>query len=96
MIVLMLNHLWQSSLCVGAAGLLALALHRNGANVRVWLWFAASVKFLVPFAALAALSGVLWEGGLPLSMQVAAVAAARHAGLKSPRTAKCRARRWNR
>jgi beta-lactamase regulating signal transducer with metallopeptidase domain len=54
MIALLLNHLWQSSIFVGGAGLLALALHRNGAYVRFWLWFAASVKFLVPFQALAA------------------------------------------
>jgi beta-lactamase regulating signal transducer with metallopeptidase domain len=56
MIALLLNHLWQSSLCVGGAGLIALALSRNGANVRFWLWFAASIKFLVPFAVLTALS----------------------------------------
>jgi beta-lactamase regulating signal transducer with metallopeptidase domain len=55
-IAAVLNHLWQSTLFAGMAGLLALALHRNGAHVRFWLWFAASVKFLVPFAALAALS----------------------------------------
>jgi beta-lactamase regulating signal transducer with metallopeptidase domain len=65
MIVLMFNHLWQSSLCVAGAGLLALALHRNGANVRFWLWFAASVKFLVPFAALTALSAYLLAPMLP-------------------------------
>ncbi|HKU65054.1 MAG TPA: M56 family metallopeptidase [Rhizomicrobium sp.] len=59
MIALLLNHLWQSSLCVGGAGLLTLALRRNGANVRFWLWFAASVKFLVPFALLTALSAYL-------------------------------------
>jgi len=56
MIALLLNHLWQSSLCVGGAGLIALALRRNGANVRFFVWFAASVKFLVPFAALTTLS----------------------------------------
>ena len=55
MIALLLNHLWQSSLCAGGAGLMALALSRNGAGVRFWLWFAASVKFLVPFALLTAL-----------------------------------------
>lgn len=59
MIAAILNHLWQSTLFAGAAGLLVLALHRNGAHVRFWLWFAASVKFLVPFAALAALSAYL-------------------------------------
>ena len=53
---LLLDHLWQSSIFAGGAGLVTLALHRNSAHVRFWLWFAASVKFLVPFAALTALS----------------------------------------
>src|SRR6185312_6193325 len=35
--------------------LVALALRRNGAHLRFWVWFAASLKFLVPFAALTAL-----------------------------------------
>jgi beta-lactamase regulating signal transducer with metallopeptidase domain len=59
MIALLLDHLWQSSLFLGGAGLLTLALRRNGANVRFWLWFAASAKFLVPFAALTAAGSYL-------------------------------------
>lgn len=51
----LLDHLWQSTLFAGFVLLLTLALSNNGARVRFWLWFAASVKFLVPFAALAAL-----------------------------------------
>ena len=51
----LLDHLWQSTLVAALAALLALALHNNSARVRFWLWFAASIKFLVPFAALAAL-----------------------------------------
>jgi len=54
-IALLLNHLWQSSLWVAGASLLALTLHRNGANVRFWVWFSASVKFLLPFAILTTL-----------------------------------------
>ena len=46
------NHLWQSTLFVGVAGLLTLALRRNYARARYWLWLAASVKFLVPFSLL--------------------------------------------
>ena len=46
----LLNHLWQSSLFALAAGLLTLLLKRNPARVRYWLWFAASVKFLLPFS----------------------------------------------
>jgi bla regulator protein blaR1 len=47
-----LNHLWQSTLFAIAAGLLALALRKNRAPERYWLWFAASVKFLIPFSLL--------------------------------------------
>ena len=46
------NHLWQSTLFAGAAGLLCLALGKQRAQVRYGLWLAASVKFLVPFALL--------------------------------------------
>ncbi|SPE30528.1 conserved membrane hypothetical protein [Candidatus Sulfopaludibacter sp. SbA3] len=46
------NHLWQSSLFAGLAGLMALALRKNRASLRHWLWLAASVKFLVPFSLL--------------------------------------------
>ncbi len=49
------DHLWQSTLFAGAAGLLTLALRQNGARARFWLWFAASLKFLLPFTLLAAL-----------------------------------------
>ena len=49
------NHLWQSTLFAGIAGLLALALRKNRAHVRYGLWFAASVKFLFPFSLLVAL-----------------------------------------
>lgn len=56
------NHLWQSTLCVGVAWLLTLALRKNHAGVRFWVWFTASMKFLVPFAALVALgSYVPWK-----------------------------------
>jgi bla regulator protein blaR1 len=44
------NHLWQSTLCVVAVWLLTFALKKNRAAIRYWLWFAASVKFLIPFS----------------------------------------------
>jgi beta-lactamase regulating signal transducer with metallopeptidase domain len=50
-----LDHLWQSTLVVLAAGMLSFALRRQGAQLRYWVWFGASLKFLVPFAALMAL-----------------------------------------
>ena len=55
MTAMLINHLWQSTVFAALAGLAALALRKHGAHVRYWVWFAASVKFLVPFSALAAL-----------------------------------------
>jgi uncharacterized protein (TIGR03435 family) len=46
------NHVWQSTLFALMAGAVAVALRKNQARVRYWIWFAASTKFLVPFAAL--------------------------------------------
>src|SRR5215469_1532661 len=46
------NHLWQSTLFAAVAGLMTLALRKNRAQTRYWLWLAASVKFLVPFSLL--------------------------------------------
>ena len=46
------NHVWQSTLFAAAAGLLTLALRKNRAQTRYWLWLVASVKFLSPFSVL--------------------------------------------
>jgi uncharacterized protein (TIGR03435 family) len=55
------QHLWQSTLFAGAAGLLTLALRKNQARARYWLWLAASAKFLIPFSWLVALgSSIEW------------------------------------
>lgn len=59
MTALVLDHLWQSTLFAAGAGLLTLALRNNGAHIRFWVWFAASVKFLIPFSALTALGSAL-------------------------------------
>ena len=56
-----INHLWQSTWFAVAAGLLAAGLRKNRAQVRYWLWFSASVKFLIPFSLLMSLgSRVEW------------------------------------
>jgi bla regulator protein BlaR1 len=73
----LLNHLWQSTLFAAAAGLLTLALRKNRAPVRYWLWFAVSCKFLIPFSILVTLgSQVEWRkaqtlqpSALPLVME---------------------------
>ena len=51
-------HLWQSTWFLGAAWLLTLVLRRNGAQVRFAVWFAGSVKFLIPFSLLVGLGSL--------------------------------------
>ncbi len=46
------DHLWQSTWFAVAAWLLALLVRHDFARVRYWIWLAASLKFLVPFALL--------------------------------------------
>jgi beta-lactamase regulating signal transducer with metallopeptidase domain len=55
----LLDHLWQSTLFAFPLGVLTLLLRRHAASLRFWLWFAASVKFLVPFSALMATGAAL-------------------------------------
>ena len=43
-------HLWQSTLCLLLAVLLALVFRRASARIRHTIWTFASVKFLVPFS----------------------------------------------
>jgi bla regulator protein BlaR1 len=62
MTALFFNHLWQSTLFAGVIAILTLALRDNRAGLRYGLWLAASLKFLVPFAMLAAAGGLLeWQ-----------------------------------
>ena len=61
------NHLWQSTVFAAAAGVLAVLFRHNRAQVRYWIWLAASVKFLVPCAALIALgSAFAWRVPAPM------------------------------
>ena len=53
------NHLWQSTLFAGIAGLLTLLLKNNRAHARYCLWLAASAKFLVPFSLLMLVGGLV-------------------------------------
>jgi bla regulator protein BlaR1 len=46
------NHLWQSTLFACVIALLMLALRNNRAQIRYWLWLAASLKFVIPFSLL--------------------------------------------
>jgi len=51
------DHLWQSTIFAIAAGVLTLALRKNHARARFWIWWIASLKFLIPFALLVDLGG---------------------------------------
>lgn len=61
-----LNHIWQSTLFAGSVAILCYLLRRESASVRYWLWWAASVKFLVPFSLLVALGRRIGSNELPV------------------------------
>jgi bla regulator protein blaR1 len=52
MMAFIANHLWQSTLVAGFAGLFTFAFRRHHAQVRHGIWLLASLKFVVPFALL--------------------------------------------
>jgi uncharacterized protein (TIGR03435 family) len=58
-LVLVFNHLWQSTLVVLLAWLVTLALKRNEARTRYWVWMVASLKLLVPFSLFVSLGELL-------------------------------------
>ena len=65
MLTEIINHLWQSTLVAIALAGLAAMLRDDGAHSRYWLWWAASVKFLVPFSLLTVLGNALRDAGAP-------------------------------
>jgi beta-lactamase regulating signal transducer with metallopeptidase domain len=94
LLAILVNHLWQSTLFLAAIWGLTLLLRKNSARVRYVLWLAASLKFLLPFAVLAALGTLLpWHTELgstdtetPLVVSIAGDFTAPMAGdLQSPR-----------
>ena len=64
------DHLWQSTLFLAVAAILALALRKNQARVRYWVWLTASVKFLIPFSLLIALGSYLAKPRVSTPAQV--------------------------
>jgi beta-lactamase regulating signal transducer with metallopeptidase domain len=65
MIAALLDHLWQSTLFAGAIAVLMPLFRKQAASLRFGLWFAASMKFLVPFASLVALGRGLLSAVTP-------------------------------
>jgi bla regulator protein BlaR1 len=66
MLTEIVNHLWQSTLIAAVIAALMGVLRDYGAHVRYWLWWAASVKFLLPFSLLALLGSALRRTDTPL------------------------------
>ena len=60
-----LDHLWQSTLVAMVIAALALIFRNNSAGVRYWLWFVASLKFLVPFSLLAQIGQLTFTHSVP-------------------------------
>jgi bla regulator protein BlaR1 len=84
MMAFIANHLWQSTLVAGFAGLFTLAFRRHRAQVRHGIWLAASLKFLVPFALLV---GAGSQMGWRPSQSTAATPTAQVVGVVSVRFA---------
>src|SRR5262249_27253535 len=62
----MTAHLWQSTLFAGIAALLALAFRGQRAGIRYWIWMAASLKFLIPFAVVIEVGPhIPWPAAMP-------------------------------
>jgi tetratricopeptide (TPR) repeat protein/beta-lactamase regulating signal transducer with metallopeptidase domain len=55
----MANHLWQSTLFAAAAWVITIFLKKNRARIRYWIWFAVSIKFLIPFSFIIRLGGFI-------------------------------------
>jgi hypothetical protein len=69
MILAILDHLWQSTLFTLVVGILVLTLQNNKASVRFCLWFAASLKFLIPLSLFLGLGMQLGWTGVSASPQ---------------------------
>ncbi len=88
------DHLWQSTLFVALAGCLTLFVRSNSARVRCFIWLAASIKFLFPFALLTALgSEISWpsaslQGTVPGFMAIAAQTAVQVTQISAERLTK--------
>ena len=55
----MIDHLWQSTLFALVIAAMVPIFRKQGTGTRFWLWFAASVKFLVPLSLLMRRGGYL-------------------------------------
>jgi uncharacterized protein (TIGR03435 family) len=70
----LVNHLWQSTFFAALVAAACLALRKNRARLRYWLWLAASVKFLIPFSVLTGLgSNLVLTASTPIVSEIRAL-----------------------
>jgi bla regulator protein BlaR1 len=75
MIDLLIVHIFQSTIFAGAVALLTVAFRKNRAQIRHWMWFSASIKFLIPFSLLLNLgSHIEWAPAVKVSKPAVALA----------------------
>ena len=70
----LISHLWQSTLCLLLAALLALVFRRASARIRHTIWTFASVKFLVPFSLFVLAGNYLGSLASPLTSPEVSIA----------------------
>ena len=70
----LMSHLWQSTLCLLLAALLALVFRRASARIRHTIWTFASVKFLVPFSLFVLAGNYLGSLASPLTSPEVSIA----------------------
>ena len=68
------DHLWQSTWVAAGAALLVWIFRRHRASVRAAIWLAATLKFVIPLAALVAVGRVVPWSDVPAKAPAGAVA----------------------
>ena len=68
------DHLWQSTWVAAGAAVLVWMFRRHRAGVRAAIWLAATLKFVIPFVALAAVGRVVPWPDVPARTPAGAVA----------------------
>jgi bla regulator protein BlaR1 len=85
MISFIIAHLLESTVFAMVMGLLTLCFVNNRAGVRYGLWFAASLKFLIPFSLIVAAGNALrWETAPAVKLDLSWAASVATADLRLP------------
>ncbi len=91
------NHLWQSTVFGLIAACSTLMLRKNETRLRFWIWFGASLKFLLPFAPLVSLGTIVAKhvGGLRIRTFASAVEITNQPLVSSPFDSALTSAKWD-